>query len=375
MNKPKLLRTWIEIDKRHIRHNYSLFRSLIPQNCKLMAIVKSNAYGHNLEDFSVTIEKLGADWLGVDSITEALALRKINIKIPILVLGFTLPDRIREASKNSISLTISNFHSLNFLKKLTAPLLIHLKVDTGMHRQGFLPEGIPQVLKIIKQLDSKVKLGGLYTHFASAKNPEKSEETTKQIEQFKKVASLIEGAGFRPIKHAAATGGTIVYPNSHFDMVRIGIGLYGMWPSPDIKTAFQKKFNLEPILSWKTIISEIKRLPSGSKIGYDGTETLKKEGVVAICPIGYWHGFSRNLSRKADVLVKGQRCKVLGRVAMDMIVIDVSDVKQVKIGEAVTLIGKDGVEEVTAEELANISGTINYEITTRLNPLIKRFCA
>ncbi len=368
------LRTWIEIDKKAIEQNYEIIRGLIPKNCKLMSVVKSNAYGHGLKDFAQTITNLGADWLGVDSITEARALRKIGIKTPILVLGFTLAELVQEAAENSIRLTISSFASLKSLQKFkfTNSLLIHLKVDTGMHRQGFSLREIPQVVKILKKLNSGVKLEGLYTHFASAKNPKASKATIKQIREFKEIVDLIQSAGFKPIRHAAATGGVIAYPESHFDMVRVGIGLYGMWPSPSTKEFFEKKFTLTPVLSWRTIISEIKHLPAGSKIGYEGTEELKKDSIIAVCPIGYWHGLPRNLSSIGQVLVKDERCKILGRVSMDMITIDISKVPGPKVGDTVTVIGEDKKVKVLADELANLAGTINYEIVTRLNPLVRR---
>lgn len=370
------LRTRIEINRRALKKNYDIFRYLIGKKCLLMAVVKSNAYGHGLIDFSRAAEKLGIDWFGVDSIVEAENLRKAGSKKPILVFGYTLRDKIRNAIKNNISLTVADFSALKNLKTINKrgdKLKIHLEIDTGMHRQGFFVSEIPAVIKILKSQNLPLKLEGVYTHFASAKNPAFPSATLCQIEEFKKAINILESAGFGGImKHAAATAGTIIFPQSHFDLVRVGIGLYGLWPSKETQEAFKDKIKFEPVLSWKTIVSQIKNLPKGSGIGYDMAETLDRPSRVAVLPIGYWHGFPRLLSSIGRVLICGSEAKVLGRVSMDMISVDITDVKNVKIGGEAVLIGKSGKLEISADDLAYLSGTINYEIVTRLNPLIQR---
>ncbi|MBI5306692.1 alanine racemase [Candidatus Wolfebacteria bacterium] len=369
------IRTWVEINRQNLKNNYKTFRNLISQKCFLMAVVKSNAYGHGLIDFSRSVEKLGVYWFGVDSVIEAENLRKAGVKKPILVLGYTLPDKINEAVKNNISLTIADFSALKNIDRrgvLRDKLKIHLKIDTGMHRQGFFVSEIPAVIKILKSLPN-VNLEGVYTHFSSAKNPAFPAATARQIEEFKKAVNLLESAGFKKIiKHAAATSGTINFPQSHFDMVRIGIGLYGYWPSKETKEAFKNKIKLKPILSWKTIVGQIKNLPKGSKIGYDLTEIVNRSSRMAILPIGYWHGFPRSLSSIGKVLINGKEAKILGRVSMDMICVDITDIKNAKIGDEAVLIGKSGKLEISADDLAYLSDTVNYEIITRINPLIKR---
>ncbi len=361
------LRTWIEIDRKAIRHNYKIFRSLIKKDCKLMAVVKSNAYGHSLSDFSREMEKLGADWLGVDSIVEAEALRKEKIKTPILVLGHTLPKKISAAAKNNVSLTISNFEKLRALLKIDKPIKIHLKIDTGMHRQGFFVPELKKVVQILRE-NKNIKTEGMYTHFSSAKNPAFPHETLKQISQFKEAIKILETAGFNPIKHAAATSGAINFPQSHFDMIRVGIGLYGMWPSKETREAFKDKIKLKPVLSWKTVVCEIKNLSKGGRIGYDLTETVNKNSKIAILPIGYWHGYPRALSSIGRVLIREKEAKILGRISMDMIVVNITEIKNARIGDEAILVG----EKITADNLACLTDTINYEITTRINPLIKR---
>ncbi len=372
MNKNIGLRTWVEVNRKALKNNYNAFRGLILKNCRLMAVVKSNAYGHGLVDYSKLMQELGADFFGVDSITEALTLRKNGIKKPILVLGYTMPENFDEASKNNISLTISNFESLKSIKKYGKSLNIHIKIDTGMHRQGFMPDEVEKATKYIKDQLSFINLEGVYTHFAAAKNPSFPAETNKQIEQFEKAVKIVESFGFKPIKHAAATSGTIVFPKSHFDMVRIGIGMMGLWPSYETKACFEKKTKLEPALCWKTIISEIKEVKKGESVGYDFTEKIDHDSVVAILPIGYWHGYRRDLSSIGHVLVKGKRAKILGRISMDMIVVDITGIKNVKICDEVILIGKGGKEEISAYELAQLSDTSWYETITQINPLIKR---
>ncbi len=370
------MRTWIEISQKNIKNNYDVFRKLAGPNCLLMAVVKSNAYGHNLIDFSLAIESMGIDWLGVDSIIEAETLRDIGIKKPILVLGYTIEDKIEIADKNNISLTISDFFTLKNLKKHNSKkkIKIHLKIDTGMHRQGFFINEIPKVMEIIKKEKLPVILEGAYTHFASAKNPSFPKETLNQLDVFKKSLKIIESFGFTNlIKHASSTSGSIIFPETHFDMIRVGIGMYGLWPSKETKASFSDKIHLRPVLSWKTIVGQIKNLPKGSRIGYDLTETITRNSKVAILPFGYWHGFPRSLSSIGEVIIRGKKARVLGRISMDMISVDVTDIRNLKIGDKATIIGKEKESEITADDLAYLTDTTCYEIVTRINPRIKRF--
>ena len=367
---------WIEIDRAAIAENYKTFRSLIGSSVKLMAGVKSNAYGHDMWAFANEIQKLGADWLGVDSIVEALTLRSRGTTIPILVLGYVLPERLSEAAAHDISIPISNKEHLKALAqvKTSKPLKVHIKVDTGMHRQGFLLSEIPEVVSFLQSTQFKniAVLEGLFTHFASAKNPSFPQYTKNQIAEFSQWKKAFEDVGFSFISHTAATAGAMLFPESHLDMVRIGIGLYGLWPSTEARAFLKDSITLKPILSWKTVVTEIKKVPKGAKIGYDSTETLVRDSLIAVCPVGYWHGYSRKLSSIARVLVRGNYCRVLGRVSMDMIVIDVTDVAGTKMGDEVVLIGKSGKGEITLADMASLDDTSYYETATRLNPLMKR---
>lgn len=363
------LRTWIEIDERAVYHNINEFRKIIKPSVKLMAIVKSNAYGHGLVDFTKTVENR-VDWFGVDSITEGLKLRQRGLKKPILVLGYTLPAMLEDAAKNDISLTASNFELINNVAKLKNKPKIHIKIDSGMHRQGFFLEDLPYVIRLFKLF--KFSPEGIYTHLAAVKNHLYPFFSSKQIEVFKKADDLFKKAKFKNyLRHITASAGTILYPEAHFDMVRIGCGLYGMFIAKELES--QAKLNLKPVLTWKSIIGEIKGVPKNSYIGYDLTEKTMKTSKLAVIPIGYWHGFDRGFSNCGEVLIKSKRCRVLGRVSMDMIVIDVSNISDVKINDEVIILGNSGKEKISVEDMAIKINTINYEIVTRLNPLIKRF--
>jgi len=370
-----LLRTWIEVDKKALARNYRLFRDMIGSGCRLMAVAKSNAYGHGLYDFAPAMERLGADWLGVDSIVEAVTLREIGIQKPILILGYTLPARFEEAARHRVSLTVSSFETLAALAAsgVSGRVKVHIKVDTGLHRQGFLAGQVGPLVEILKKDLPRLEVEGLYTHFAMAKDPHHPGPTAAQINSFMQAAAAFERAGFRPIRHAGATAGTINHPEARFDMVRIGIGLAGLWPSAEMKAALGTRYGLEPVLSWRTLISEVKRLPMGAGISYDLTETLARDSVTGICPVGYWHGFPRSLSRVGEVLVRGRRARVLGAVTMDMIVVDLTDIPDAKAGDTATIIGRDGGDEITAYEVAQKAGGSYYELLTRLNPLIQKY--
>ncbi len=376
MSEREGLRTWIEVDRKAIQHNFGVFRGLIPKKTKLMAVVKSNAYGHDLLQFSREMEKLGADFLGVDSITEARALRRAGVRLPILVLGYTCRELFTEAARDDVSLTVSTFETLSAIRKtkLPRPLKIHVKVDTGMHRQGFLPEDRQKVLANLQLTTCNLQLQpeGLYTHFASAKNPAFPKDTREQIEEFRRWIAAFRRKGLRPLVHAAATAGVMLFPESYFDMVRVGIGLYGLWPALEVREYLKERIELKPALVWKSILTEIKTLPKGSRIGYDLNETLHQKSTVGVVPVGYWHGYPRALSSIGRVLVKGKECKVLGRVSMDMLTVDLSRVKHPLAGDAVVAMGGGETTPTSAAGLARALDESWYEIVTRLNPLIKR---
>lgn len=367
----KGLRTWIEIDIKALRHNIGVFFRLIPRNTKLMAMIKSNAYGHGLVFAAKAVsgfpEFRKRGWFGADSIVEALCLRREGIKNPILVLGYTLSARVEDAAKNNITLTVSHFEALRQLARARRRPAFHLKVDTGMHRQGFQEHEIPKLIKKLK-INNLVP-AGVYSHLASAGNKAFS---GKQVDVFLRIVQLLRSDGIHiGMLHFNKTGGIVYYPEMDFDVVRLGIGLYGYFPYGDL--IFRgKKINLRPVLTWKTIVGEAKEIKKGEYISYDLTERMKKNSKIAILPIGYWHGYDRGLSSVGRVLIRGKYARVLGRVTMDMVTVDVSNIQGVRVGDEVVLIGNQGTKAITADEVGQRIGTTSYEVITRLNPLIRR---
>lgn len=366
------LRTWIEIDKEAIKHNYNFFRSLIKPEIKLLAVVKSNAYGHDLVKYGSFLAELGADWLGVDAIEEAIALRAAGIKLPILVLGYTLPLFYPLAAHEKVTLTLSGWKALRDIEAMGEKiegLEMHLKVDTGLHRQGFAVEELEKVTSKVKELKG-LKITGFYSHLGAPTEAKWRAETEKQFERFEEAKKVLASVGLENLlAHICATGGTLFYPEKAGEMARVGMGLYGHWPSVEAGERLEKEGKkLWPALIWKTLISEIKEMKKGERVGYGFSEELGKDSKIAICPVGYWHGYPRALSGKGEVVIKGKRAKVLGRVTMDMIVVDVTEIDDLKEGDEVTLIG----EGISAEELAEKIDTSPYEFLTRLNSQIPR---
>jgi alanine racemase len=371
------LRTWVELDKGAIKKNYLMFKRMLRGDCILMAVVKSNAFGHGLVPFTKEVVKQGIKFLGVDSFDEALELRNAGIKVKIMVFGYVSPAYYKEAAEKNISITISNFPALEALRKIRAKnrIKIHVKADTGLGRQGFLIADMPKVLKLLAAMraDGKyIEVEGLYSHLAVGENPEGRSFTMNQAKMLNIWEAEFKKQGYSPLIHICATSSTMLYPELHFDMVRVGIGLYGLWPSFETKQAVGRKFKLYPVLSWKTIITELKRLPRGARVGYDLTEKLRRDSLLGVIPVGYWHGYPRLLSGKGLMSVKGKKVKLVGRVSMDMITLDLTGVK-VKIADEVAIIGGDYGHYAEADMMAQDSDTINYEITTRINPIIKRF--
>ncbi len=389
------LKTWIGIDKKAVQRNIQLFRKLVGGKTKIFAVVKSNAYGHGLLTFSKLANSfrvdphtkrggmgkfkaprygVGVDGFCVDSVIEGMKLREEGIEKTILVLGPTFKNLLKDAAKNDITITISGMDALKELKASKYHPEFHLKIDTGMHRQGFYVEQLPEVIRQVKSLKFNVEslLTGAYTHFASAKDVNYPTFTDGQFAEFQKAVRVLEKAGFKNLtKHAAATGGTLVNKKYHLDAVRIGIGLYGLWPSTELGIQMEK-IKLEPVLSWHSLVSEVKEVAAGDYVGYDLTERVARNSRIAVVPIGYWHGYPRSLSGVGEVLISGKKSRVLGRVSMDMIVIDVTGMK-VKRGDKVTLIGNQGSAEMSAYEVARRAGGASYyELLTRINPLIER---
>lgn len=374
--KKQTYRTWVEVNYGAIEQNVRTLFSLLGEGVSMCAVVKSNAYGHGMIESAKAALRGGATWLAVDEIDEALQLRKAKIKVPILVLGFTLPEFYKTAAEKNISITISSLDSLKTLSqtKLAKKLQIHIKFDTGLHRQGIPVSLVQQTIRIISDKKFPASIEGIYSHFAAMEDPVRESYSKKQTDSFRDILQKLEAKGFRPMSHLSASSGILFKKEYHFDMVRAGIVIYGLWPSPEIRK-WASGVELVPALSWKTIITEIKLVQKGAKVGYDLTHELRRDSRIAIIPVGYWHDFPRALSNKGRVLVDGKYANILGRVSMDMTIIDVTDIPSVKQGDEVVLIGTQGAERLSAEEMADLTDTINYEIVTRINPLIPRLKA
>ena len=365
-------KVFVNINSAAVSHNIKTFRGLISPKTRLFAVVKSNAYGHGLTLFSKLAEK-NVDGFCVDSVVEGVKLREEGIKKSILVLGPTFKNWLETAAKNKITVTVSNFEALNELVQSRFKPEFHLKIDTGMRRQGFYTEELQKALRQIQNPKSKLQnnLKGVYTHFASAKELNYPTITENQFIEFQKGIKLLESAGYKNlVRHAAATGGSLLNPKYHLDAVRIGIGLYGLWPSGELMLQLPK-IKLKPVLSWHALVSEVKNLEPGDYVGYDLTEKIDAKGKMAVLPIGYWHGYPRALSGIGEVLIEGRKCRVLGRVSMDMIAVDVTGIKVAR-GTKATLIGRQKGEEITAYDLARRMSASHYEVITRINPLIER---
>ncbi len=353
------------ISRSALLHNLRAYRRAIGDT-KVMSIVKSNAYGHGIAQVASVIEK-ETDWFGVASGNEALELRKAGIKKPILVLSFYSEDEISELIKTKVSLAVYDLKQAKLIsaaaKKLKKIANVHLKADTGTSRLGIFPNEVAGFADKLLRWPN-IKIEGAFSHFAASE--ENMEFTEKQNHLFNAVIEELEWRGLNPIKHIACTAAGIVSPTSHHDMVRLGIGLYGLWPSPLAQK--KAKFELKPVLSWQTHIIQVKQLSKGTFIGYDLTYQTKRATKLAVPPVGYYDGYDRKLSNTGEVLINGKKCKVLGRVCMNLLMADATDVKNVKAGDKVMLV----CDEIPVDELAKKIGTNDYEVVARINPLIPR---
>jgi alanine racemase len=358
---PEDNRTWIEIDKKAAEKNLKVIRNFTG-NAPIYAAVKSNAYGHGLSLFSKLMEENGVDGFCVDTVSEGVYLRNEGINKPILVIGYSLPKEWAEAKEKNITISISSLSSLRDICSMDNSPDFHLKVDTGMRRQGILPEEAKEAASIITSSDKNLK--GLFTHFASAKDINYPAFTDKQFELFNQVVKILNNSditGF--MRHVSATGGAFISDKYHLDMVRIGIGLYGYYPSKELEIQLGD-IGLKPVMKWKSAISEVKSAKKGDYVGYDLTERIMADTRIAVIPVGYWHGLPRALSGIAEFLVNKKKCKIIGRISMDMTVIDVGGA-EVKTGDEVVIMDDASV-------LARAIGGSYYEIMTRINPAIKR---
>ena len=376
----KKLMQWVEIDRSALTSNLRQFRSLIGDKVKLLAVVKANAYGHGILEISRIASEAGADWLGVHSLEEGLLLRQAGIDCPLIVLGYVSSQELEKAVARGMRLTVYNFDTVRLLaqisRRLKKKVFLHLKVETGTYRQGIREEDVLPLIKEIQKYPN-LTIEGLSSHFANIEDTTDHSYPRLQLKRFKRVIQRLDKNKIKiPLKHTACTAATILFPDTYFNMVRVGIGMYGLWPSKETYLSCilqrRKPIFLKPVLSWKTRIAQIKKVPQDSFIGYGCTYRTTRETVLAVLPIGYYDGYSRSLSNFSYVLIKGHRAPLCGRVCMDFIMVDITDIPQVNLEDEVTLLGQDGEEVISADYLAGLAGTINYDIVTRINSLIPR---
>ena len=364
---------WAEVDLSAIASNIKQLRRAAAPGARIMGVVKANAYGHGAVPVSNTVLKNGADYLGVAILDEARELRQAGITAPILILGYTPCEQAEEAVNLDITQTVYSGEGAQAISqaavKLRKQAKIHIKVDTGMGRLGF-PADETSVAEIIKSAALPgITAEGIMTHFAVADTADK-EYTYRQYALFSDVISRLREKGFpEVIKHAANSAALIDLPGVHLDMVRAGISVYGLYPSQEVQKG---NLDLKPALSLKARVAFVKTVPADTSISYGRTFVTKGETRTATIPVGYADGYSRLLSNKAHVLAHGARVPVIGTVCMDQLIIDISEVPEVRVGDTVTLIGREGEQSVTADELADLIGTINYEIVCMISSRIPR---
>ncbi len=367
--------TWVEISREALASNIKTFRKLVGKDIQLAPAVKANAYGHGLVKTSKVLLKAGADFLCVNALYEAEALRKAGIKAPILLIGYTALDDLKKAVSLKCDLTVYNLETIRALGKLGKPANLHLKIETGNHRQGIKLEDLPKVLAEFRK-HKNLRIEGLSTHFANLEDRINHKYALYQLKEFKKAYRMLEEDGHAPrYRHCANTAAAILLPEAHFNFVRVGIGSYGLWPSEKTLRAAEHAgidIELSPALSWKTVVAQVKEVERGALIGYGCTYEMSQKGRIAVLPVGYYDGYVRLLSSKGHVLIRGKKAPVIGRVCMNMIMVDISKIPEAKLEDEVVLIGSQGKERVSAEDLASLSSTINYEVTTRINERIPR---
>ena len=356
------------VDLRVLKDNYKTVKK--HSQTKVLALVKADAYGHGIIECSKALESIGADYLGVASLEEAQEIRQNNIKTPVLCIGAVPLGDEELAAQVDAEITVTSLKEIVRLEKACAELNItkeiHIKIDSGMHRLGVRPgKELEELLNVI--LNSKnLQLKGVFTHFASSDSADRS-YTDMQAKCFNEAVTQIKNKGLDFITHCSNSGGILAYPDFSFDMVRAGIILYGYYPSKEV----EKSFKVNPVLSFETEIIAIKEVFKGEKISYGGTFTAKKDMLVAVLPVGYGDGYKRLGSNRGFVLIDGKKTDILGTICMDMTMVDITDIKA-SVGDKVILIGKQGAEEITCDDVAKWCKTISYEIPLSITNRVKK---
>jgi alanine racemase len=363
--------TWLEVDLEAVAHNVQQIKQTIGPSVEMLAVLKADAYGHGAVKVARTALNNGASRCGVASVNEGIGLRKAGIHAPILVLGYTPAWLAKEALLHDISLTVYDADVARLYSRAAEDLrrraTVHIKVDTGMGRLGLLPEQVVAFVEKICPLRG-LDVEGIFTHFSVA-DEENLDYTVWQLGRFREVLTDLEriGVTFRAI-HCANSAAALRLPDSHFDMVRIGLAMYGLEPSPHVSLPQGSR----PALTWKTSVAQVKTLSPGSYVSYGNTYQTTDDETIAVIPVGYADGFRRAPTRWQAVLVRGQRALIVGRVCMDQTMISVDHIPDVRVGDEVVLIGRQGGEEITADQVARWLGTINYEVVSEILARVPR---
>jgi len=364
--------SWIEVDTAAIACNLRKFKGLLAGNTRLLSVVKGEAYGHGMIEVARAALEAGSEWLGVFHLGEVAQLRKAGIKAPVLVLGYIPREDIEEAVELEARITVSSFETVAAARKTQKPAYLHLKLETGTNRLGLQGEALAKVLFEIKKNGTLV-LEGAHTHYANIEDTTEHGYAQGQLNRFTGMLDEIRKQGFEvPLPHTACTAAAILFPETYLELVRVGIGMYGLWPSKETYVSAlqtgKDPLKLEPAMTWKTIVAQAREVPAGEYIGYGCTYRTTRKTIIAVLPVGYANGYDRLLGNRGHVLIKGTRAPIRGRVCMNLTMVDVTDIPGVALEDEVVLLGRQGDERITAEQMASWSQTINYEIVTRADP-------
>ncbi len=362
---------WVEIDLDALCHNIQSLRSLVGEDTKLCLVVKADAYGHGAVEVSRAALGAGTDMLGVATLHEGIELRRANVSAPMLVLSPSLPTEIDELIAHRLRPSISSIAFAQELSKagqaLSMTVPIHVEVDTGMGRTGLDYEMSYKTLRELALLPGIV-VEGVYTHFPDADNPDLSFAVT-QLERFNSLLSRLKSDGIHfELVHAANSAGIVNLPQSLFNMARPGLLAYGLRPAHQIRGGC----DVRPVMSFKSCVVQLRLVSAGSYISYGRTHRVSRDSLIAVVPVGYGHGYSWNLSNTGEMLVRGRRVPIVGRVTMDLTMLDVSHVPDVSEGDEVVLFGRQGDEEISVDEVAEKAGTVSYEILCSIGKRVVR---
>lgn len=367
---------WCEVDTAALADNLRAFRRLVGPATLLAVPVKANAYGHGLALAAKAFLAGGADWLCVHALEEARGLRAAGITAPIYILGPVALAALDEAVALDARLVVYNRETVDALAARGLRARLHLKVETGNHRQGL---ALPEALALAERIAAApgLELEGVASHFANIEDTTDHSYARAQLARFEAAVEALRAAGHPvPIRHIANSAATILWPERAFEMARVGVSAYGLWPSPETRVAAQlvgrSDFALRPALAWKTRIAQVRDIPAGAAVGYGCTAVTRRPTRLAILPVGYADGYDRALSNLAHVLIGGRPAPVMGRVCMNIIMVDVTDGPAPALEDEVVLLGAQGDARITAEQLAGWAGTINYEIVARVSTHLPR---